>query len=133
MNPFVSLDSRIGEKISFTLRAVSAVTSNYVANASPLVTLGPGTWQLFGEFAVTQVASLTWGGTGIATNTASDSTGFINSFAGYVCNASVPVQGPCCPVTITVPEGTTQVLYAKAKTLGANTTISVGGFAVRIA
>jgi hypothetical protein len=34
---------------------------------------------------------------------------------------------------VQVPTGTTQALYAKAKTLGANTNIVVSGIAIRIA
>jgi len=123
----------IGEVVSFTNRIVAAITTNYVANASALTTLQPGTWLVLGEMGSVAAASLTWVGAGIATNNASNTTGFIHSVTCFVANASVPVQSPLMAAIVRVPAGTTQALYAKAKTLGANTNITVGGNAVRIA
>ncbi|NDC94891.1 hypothetical protein EB118_12625 [bacterium] len=124
----------VGEKIDFTNRAVTTVNGAYRANSTALATLNPGVYLIFGN------ASLP-GGTGsnsvsvIATNTNSDSSGFVQS--NYTTsNYQTAAAGGIVPQMVgylQVPSGTTQALYAKAYGDGNAPIVTVGGFAVRIA
>lgn len=121
----------LSESQSFTSRAVSAITANYVANASPLITLTPGRWLVFPNMTLASgVASVTGAAAGISTNTNNDSTGLLSG------TTNVPyfsAFGNDQPMRVFVYDVATNTpIYAKAFAAGAAVTVTVTGFAVRV-
>jgi len=119
----------IGEVRAFTNRVVSAVTANFVANASALDVLPAGHWAVYGKASVA-TGSVTSLNALISTNIASDATGDIGSTSITTPTFSGFATAPLFVAVVDV--ATTLGIYAKANTSGANANVTVSGFAIRI-
>lgn len=120
----------VGEKLNFTSRSVTGGNQTWVANASALVTLTPGTWLILGNAAFSIIGTAQ--AVAISTSTTAGS-GQIAKMT-VVQNATLNVEGQLPVAYYQVTSGTTQSLYihglASSTTTG---TITVNGFAIRIA
>lgn len=121
----------IGEQIVFTPRACSANVSNYTSNASALASLTTGVWAIYAFMTIANQTSLTYAAAFVATNTANDSSGPINSIATVPANATLTVRYPLLVGYYIAPVGAATPIYAKALSVGASTTVTVDGFAIR--
>lgn len=123
----------IGEKLIFTTRTVSAVTSGVTANASPLATLTAGVWLINWYIAGAVTVSTTGHGAFISTNSSNDSTGNIHpdNVRTEIADAAFGTRLSGLNHVYTV--GGSTPIYAKAISYGANRNVTIGGEAVRIA
>lgn len=123
----------VGEVRTFTSRTVAAVTTGFTANSSALDTLTAGTWQVFTYNTATATTSATYAEVIISSNSNNDSTGSLGQFSALNTTnlTSSSWTFPGVPFTINV--SSTQALYAKSQSYGANRNIAVAGYAVRIA
>ena len=124
----------LGERLTFTARACSATTTQWVPNASALTTLTPGSWILYSWATDSGGASTTWASAGISTNTTTDAGAFTGAIAGpsYMSDPAIGFQNWSMQ-TATIDVSVATPIYAKAKAGGAAQTVTVNGFAVRIA
>jgi hypothetical protein len=126
----------VGEKRSFTARSISAVTTGYTANATALDTLPGGRWLVFFTMVVTAAASATMLECIISGNSNNDSTGNLDpeSQISAVNTSGITVGAWAFPGNSFVLDvSSSQALYAKSQSYGANRSVSVDGYAVRIA
>lgn len=121
----------VGERLTFTSRAISGVTTGWAVNTSALTTLTSGLWLVFGKIVSTTTAGLTGYGGFISTNSNADGTGDLDATFTYYSDLNFGVQAP---INVAYYQATTSTpIYAKARVFGANTTITVTGYAIRIA
>jgi len=118
----------VGEKVAFTSRSISAVTTGITGDATPIVTLGPGSWELFPAVDCSTPASITGIKAYLATNSTSDASGLVSAYTG-VASSAVNVSATLVPIVLDLAASTSY--YAKAGTVGANATVVLSGFAIR--
>lgn len=123
----------VGEKLTFTSRAVSAVTSGYTANASALTTLTPGVWLICSRVSSNGGASLSGWAAFIGTGTANANSEHIDSSVDTVFVDEEDFGAGVAVPSIYYATSASQAIYIKAQSFGATTTITCTGFAVRIA
>lgn len=122
----------VGEVRSFTARTIAAVTTGMTASAA-LDTLPAGRWHIVPNVTATAAASATTIEVIISSNNANDGTGSIGSYSAANTsgvtsgNWGFPLQNCILDVS------TSQILYAKAQSTGANRNAIVSGYAIRIA
>lgn len=122
----------VGEVRSFTARTIAAVTTGMTASAA-LDTLPAGRWHIVPNVTATAAASATTIEVIISSNNANDGTGSIGSYSAANTsgvtsgNWGFPLQNCILDVS------TSQTLYAKAQSTGANRNAIVSGYAIRIA
>lgn len=123
----------VGEKLSFTSRSISAVTSGVTGNASALATLTAGVWVIYARIGTSAGVGLTGVLGFIATDGNNTDSGDLTTTAERTF-ASDPNFGVIAPmVVLYYVASTNTAIYAKAKSYGAATTATIGGYAVRIA
>lgn len=126
----------VGQKLAFTSRAVTTSTGAWAVNSSALTTLTNGTWLVccYGAWAGVNTASFIGFACGTSTTPGS---GFLGDgqHAGYVNNqnasASNGAQVPGVIQYHTVSSDTP--IYGHAYTEDSNPSVTVAGFAIRIA
>jgi len=123
----------IGEKLTFTARTVSAVTSGVTANASVLTTLTPGVWLINWYVSGAVAASTTGHGAFISTNSSNDTTGNIHPDNVRTEIADAAFGARLTGLIHTYAVNSSTPIYAKAISYGANRNVTIGGEAVRIA
>jgi len=122
----------VGEKLDFTTASISATTTGITANTTALTTLTPGVWMIVGNVGSGGNASLTGIQAFIATGTNNAADQYLTS-ANDATVVSDPAFGGRTPMIVLYYKATTSTpIYAKAKSYGANTTVTVQGYAVRI-
>jgi hypothetical protein len=132
------LTGEVGEPVSFTSRTVTtSASSTWTANSTPLITLSPGAWLVYGTYAF---AASTFTANAVAaqisTNLNNDVTGavaYAQTVSAQNASASNGFELPLAQRSIVfVPSGTTQSLYAKAFTEDSTHSVVFSGFAIRL-
>lgn len=119
----------VGYRFSLTNQAVSANTTGWTASAS-MGTLPAGVWMVVSFVVVSGAASLTRAGGFISTNNNADNTGNI---APTVTEMLAGATSYTYFLSVGYLSTTGTALYAKGNTLGASTTMTFSGYAIRIA
>lgn len=121
----------VGERVAFTSTSIPAVIGAMTANGTPLVTLGAGSWQLFPTVSCSTPASITGIFVAVSSNSTNDGSGLLSTYSG-VASSVINVGVGLPPLTLNLAAASTPY-YAKAQTAGANATVVVTGYAIRIA
>lgn len=126
--------SYVGEKLDFTARTISGVTTGYTANSGgKLATLTPGVWLIFAQVSSGGGAGLTGYGAFIATGTNNADDQWITGTSANTTFVNDVNFGSSTQMVVVTYNATTSTdIYAKAKTYGASQTITIRGYAVRI-
>ena len=129
----------VGERRNFTQAIISAVTTGFTGLATPLDTLPAGCWLINFMVGATGAASATLAEGGIATNSNNDTTGILLIDATNAAIATINTNGVTSGNYYAGGPGlilnisSSQAIYGKAITYGANRNVIIRGFAVRIA
>lgn len=118
----------IGEKVDFTSRSVSATTAAWVANSNAVVTVQPGAWLLVATGDADAASGLVSAGIGIFGDGSNGPTNLIHT--GYSGTSGNRVK---FDLTKYVNVSSATSYYLKSTTIGANTTVTMTGYAIRIA
>jgi len=119
----------IGEKFTFTTKAISAVTANWVASTT-IGTLTKGTWLIYTNAYMSTAVSSTGGSWSLSTDGSNTNTNHVTD----ITSAYDPAWGTSTQGIVgTYNISADTVLYTKAISYGAARTITVSGFAIRIA
>lgn len=122
----------VGSVIPFTSRSIATASSNVIrGGAAALATLTAGSWEIVWWQSCVGVPSIVACYSYIATNNDHDSTGLISQESDFVFNLSS--GGWSVPCIQFVYNTTGQTIYSKCVTSGATSTVTVGGYAKRIA
>ena len=130
----------LGEVLTFTARGGLVTTGGWrIPDTNPLVTLTSGNWIIYGRLLNTVgIAAGTTSMTGAISNSSVAGTGVgVPAVYGRLDNAFVAagsgLEAPLSVNYVTVSPGSTLPLYAQFISSGANNTINISGYAVRIA
>ena len=122
----------VGEVRNFTSRTISATTTGMTASLA-LDTLTPGRWHIVPNAAAVATAGATSAEVIISTNNSNDATGSIGSYSAAntasLTTGTWTFQLQNCILDLS----TSQTIYAKCQSTGANRNVTVSGFAIRIA
>lgn len=130
----------LGEVLTFTARGGLVTTGGWrIPDTNPLVTLTAGNWIIYGRLLNTVgIAAGTTSMTGAISNSSVAGTGVgVPAVYGRLDNAFVAagsgLEAPLSVNYVTVSQGSTLPLYAQFISSGANNTINISGYAIRIA
>ena len=119
-----------GYKLDMVARDVSAVTTGASANASPLITLTPGNWMVYPFMASGFASGLVRCEAFLSSDSNNASTNIVGGSTYPKVDTTVSTGVPMHPTYVSVPAGSTLPLYGKARSVGANTTVNISGYAV---
>jgi hypothetical protein len=131
-NPFVPLNNNIGRIVYFSTIVISAVTGSYTSNANALAILPKGKWLLFPTLIGGGTTSQTSNQIFISDNSNNDATGLLGVGSATVNAVTLGVTEQLSGITDPVFFDKNTPIYAKARTGGANNTVTISGFAVQI-